>query len=125
MFPSSKSSDISDKLGSLSQRVETFYEKMVAQGTADGVHKLTNVVVNVDSKKLVRLDFIANSDQEKKFLAQKESFRQRQIPVEEKLMFHGTDASVVDKILAENFVAAAVPVAHAKRSAYGKGTFRD
>ena len=76
-----------------------------------------------DTHNIERIDFIVHPKLIKEYDAQKESFQNKKIDINEKLLFHGTHATNVNKILAENFKLDVDPVSRQKFNMYGKGIY--
>merc|ERR1712077_156062 len=70
-----------------------------------------------------RIDFIVHPKLISEYETTKEYFRQCKIPQNEKLLFHGTHATNLNKILNNNFEVSADPVSRKKYNMYGKGIY--
>ena len=76
-----------------------------------------------DTHVIQRIDFIAHPKLLSEYEEEKEKFRNRNITINEKLLFHGTHATSLNKILDDNFKLTADPVNRQKLNTYGKGIY--
>ena len=76
-----------------------------------------------DTHSIERIDFIVHPKLIKEYHAQKENFQNEKVDINEKLLFHGTHATNVNKILADNFKLDVDPVSRKKFNMYGQGIY--
>ena len=76
-----------------------------------------------DTHSIERIDFIVHPKLIKEYDVQKENFQNEKIDINEKLLFHGTHATNVNKILADNFKLDVDPVSRKKLNMYGQGIY--
>ena len=76
-----------------------------------------------DTHSIDRIDFIVHPKLIKEYHAQKKNFQDEKIDTNEKLLFHGTHATNVNKILADNFKLDVDPVSRQKFNMYGQGIY--
>ena len=112
--------DLNDKNATDFSRAEAAFLRMVHLGREKSL-PFAGASTDEIKKLIVRIDFIENKEMEEKFQRKKKEFGEKNIPNEEKLMFHGTHPSQISNILAENFRLDAHPVAKKKQEYYGKG----
>ena len=76
-----------------------------------------------DTHSIERIDFIAHPKLFEDYEKEKENFKRQNKSLNEKLLFHGTHASNLNKILADNFKLTADPVSRRKVNMYGEGIY--
>ena len=76
-----------------------------------------------DTHVIQRIDFIAHPKLLSEYEEEKEKFRNRNITINEKLLFHGTHATNLNKILDDNFKLTADPICRGKVNSYGEGIY--
>ena len=70
-----------------------------------------------------RIDFIAHPKLFSDYEEEKQKYKSHNNPINEKLLFHGTHAASLNKILDDNFKLTADPVNRQKSNIYGKGIY--
>ena len=76
-----------------------------------------------DTHTIKRIDFIAHPKLFSEYEEEKEKYKSQNKSFNEKLLFHGTHASNLNKILQDNFKVSANPVNRRKNNLYGEGIY--
>ncbi|KAG0617383.1 hypothetical protein M758_5G185900 [Ceratodon purpureus] len=75
------------------------------------------------SLKVTKVDFIKNLQLEERFDRKKEEFKSANVTVDQRFVFHGTDAGAIDKIAIEGFKIGGQGVAIKCGASYGYGVY--
>ena len=110
-------------LDNLYRYAENFYLKRNHIKTYCGSTCTCNHLPLSDTHNIERIDFIKHPKLFKEYEEVKLFYRSSKIPINEKLLFHGTHATNLNKILDDNFKVTADPVSRKKVNAYGKGIY--
>ena len=76
-----------------------------------------------DIPTIERIDFIVHSNQIAQYEEEKEKYRSKKLLINEKLLFHGSQTTNLNKILSDTSKFTADPVNRRKANMYGKGIY--
>jgi len=110
-------------LDNLYRYAENFYLKRYHIRNVCGSKCSCNHPPLSDTHSIERIDFIVHPKLFEEYEEEKTKFRNSKIPINEKLLFHGTHATNLNKILHDNFQLSADPVSRQKVNMYGKGIY--
>ena len=110
-------------LDNLYKYAASFYLKRCHIGKFSGPSSNCNYARLSDTHVIKRLDFIAHPKLLSEYEEEKQKYRNRNITINEKLLFHGTHATNLNKILEDNFKVTADPICRGKVKAYGEGIY--
>ena len=109
-------------LDNLYRYAESFYLKRHHVDASFGVPNFSQARLS-DTHVIERIDFIAHSKLFAEYEELKEKFKSQDKQINEKLLFHGTHATNLNKILDDNFKISADPVSRKKVNMYGEGIY--
>ena len=110
-------------LDNLYRYAENFYLKRYHIRTFCGASCNCNHPPLSETHVIERIDFIVHPKLFSEYEEEKASFQESKIPINEKLLFHGTHSTNLNKILDDNFKLSADPVSRKKFNLYGKGIY--
>ena len=119
-----ETANLSDMLlDNLYRYAENFYLKRCHADGSFGPSSNCSRARLSDTHVIERIDFIAHPKLFSDYEEEKEKYKSHNKPINEKLLFHGTHPTSLNKILDDNFKLTADPVNRQKQNIYGKGIY--